>query len=587
MGALEPIGSGRAGISPALWFLVAALAALVGVGVAWAHPQILSIEPPPGARLERPPPRLRISFNEPLEAISSLALRNSQGREVASSGAPLPADPATLSLELPPIGPGVYTMVWTVVGDDGHIVKGNAAFTVLAGAAEAPAAPAMPPPPEAAPPPVAAILLRGLMLIGAAAGVGGLAFLTWLLAPALATAGADGAGLSRLRAWLAAPLLLCAAAAALMLCAQAQAALGRADPVSVLRLAGTRYGALLLARVGLAAAMAATTLPLPGPAAPRSWAGAALGVLLLVSFSLGGHPAAAQSPLLPVLADAVHLGVTALWVGGLLAFALALPAALRGAPEGSRQALLQSLFARFSALALASVALLTLSGAYAALRELGAVADLWTTTYGLALLAKLAAFAAMLLLGAYHLRAARAAQAGPGPGLLGRSLRAEAALGMLALLAAGALTSLAPPADAPAATSQLLGPTPTAIERPTATPGPTRTPVPSIPFDQTQAAGDLRVRLQVDPASIGDDRFSVTVTDQGGRPVATQLVRLTFTMPEMDMGQSQLVATPAAGASYAASGAPMGMVGPWQVAVSVRRAGLRDVEALFTVPVGE
>jgi nitrogen fixation protein FixH len=122
---------------------------------------------------------------------------------------------------------------------------------------------------------------------------------------------------------------------------------------------------------------------------------------------------------------------------------------------------------------------------------------------------------------------------------------------------------------------------------PTVTPGPTRTPVPSRPFDQTQAAGDLQVRLEVSPANIGDDRFRVTVTDKGGAPVETQLVRLSFMMLEMDMGTNQLVATPEARASYAVSGAPLSMIGKWQVTVTVRRAGVRDVEAVFTVPVGE
>ncbi|NNJ11273.1 copper resistance protein CopC [Chloroflexales bacterium ZM16-3] len=614
MGALARGRAGRAQLSPAIWIIISALAALLSAGVAWAHPQILSMEPPPDARLKQPPDRLRITFNEPLESISSLSLRDSKGQEVASGGAPLPDEPTILAIEIPPLSPGVYTMVWTVVGDDGHIVKGNAAFTVLSNAASAgqplagtvtPApketiAPEPEPEPPPAPLPVAAILLRGLMLIGAATGVGGMAYLAWLLVPSMAGAGADTKALWRGRVWLAAPLLLCALAAALMLFVQADAALGHADLTSVWRLAGTRYGALLLIRAGLAIALA-TAVALPGHAGRlRGGVSTILGGLLLISFSLGGHAAAAASPLLPILADAVHLGVTTLWVGGLLAFALALPIALRATPEDRRPALLRGIFARFSAMAMASVALLTITGAYAALRLLGAISDLWTTPYGLALLAKLAAFAAMLLFGAYHLlvarpgldawasRAADAALAHPWPRMINRSLRAEATLGIIALLAAGALTSLAPPADTPtAAAAPLVPPTPTAIRVPTVTPGPTRTPVPSLPFDETQPAGDLRVRLEVSPASIGDDRFRVTVTDQNGQPVETQLVRLAFVMLEMDMGENQLVATPEAQASYTVSGAPMSMVGQWQITVTVRRTGLRDVQAIYTVPVGE
>jgi hypothetical protein len=227
---------------------------------------------------------------------------------------------------------------------------------------------------------------------------------------------------------------------------------------------------------------------------------------------------------------------------------------------------------------------------------LGDLSELWTTGYGLALLVKLIAFGAMLIFGAYHLLVARprlnslveAKQGQPWPRLLGRTLRLEAALGLIAILAAGALTSLAPPTDSiTLAAAPGANPTPTAIRVPTITPGPTRTPVPSRPFDQTQAIGDLHVRLEVSPAHIGDDRFRVTVTDQSGEPVETQVVRLTFAMLEMDMGTNQLVATPEAQASYTVSGAPLSMVGKWQVTVTVRRAGVRDVEAVFTVPVGQ
>ncbi|MBX0329573.1 serine hydrolase [Oscillochloris sp. ZM17-4] len=446
--------------------------------MAWAHPQILSMEPPPDARLDAPPARLRITFNEPLESISALALRDARGQEVASGGAPLPADPTTLALDMPPIGPGVYTMVWTVIGDDGHIVKGNAAFTVLGGGAAAapagaptpmptePAAAPASPSPAPEPLPVMAIVLRGLMLIGAAAGVGGLAFLAGLVGPAMAATGAGD--LRRGRAWLAAPLLLCAAAAALMIAAQA-AALGRADLRGMAQVIGTRYGALLAARAGLAVTMA-VVVSLPGRAGRlRDGAALALGGLLLISFSLGGHAAAAQSPMLPILADVIHIGVTALWVGGLLAFVLIMPAAMRAAPEGRRPDLLRVIFSRFSTLALASVALITLTGAYAALRLLGSLSDLWTTPYGLSLLAKLLAFGGMLIFGAYNLlvarpglerwaaRAVETAMSRPWPRPIGQSLRAEALqidapIGQPTVLPT--VTPLptaapAPPADAP------------------------------------------------------------------------------------------------------------------------------------------
>ncbi|MEI7770569.1 MAG: copper resistance protein CopC [Chloroflexales bacterium] len=587
------------------WVIVLALSALIGAGVAWAHPKIIAMEPSADAQLKEPPAQLRITFNERLEAISSLALRDSRGSEVASGGAPRPDNPAILALDLPHIGPGFYTMTWTVVGSDGHIVKGNAAFTVL-GDAQAPVSAANPgpaaepahAPPAPGPTPLVGILLRAIMLIGAATGTGGLAFLIWALGPALAHAGGDPAALHRGQVWLTIPLLICAVAATLTLVDQTAAAFGAVSLPWLLRVASTRYGQVLLVRVGLAVALAITAVQLRRDQHIRHGVCLALSAWLLLNFSLGGHAATDSAPMLTILADAIHLGATALWAGGLLAFAAMLPGALRSAPESRHPDLLRALFAQFSTMAAVSVTVLIVTGTYAATRRLGILSDLWTTSYGLALLTKLVVFGAMLLFGAYYLLAARpqldawaaaaARQAQQLPRLLGRTLRLEAALGLIAISAAGVLTSLAPPAGAPAAAvAPIVQPTPTAIRVPTVTPGQARTPVPSVPFDQTQPAGDLRVRLEVRPASIGDDRFRVTVTDQGGAPVATQLVRLTLAMLEMDMGTNQLVATPEALSSYAVSGAPLSIVGDWQVTVTVRRAGVRDVEAVFTVPVGE
>ena len=79
-------------------------------------------------------------------------------------------------------------------------------------------------------------------------------------------------------------------------------------------------------------------------------------------------------------------------------------------------------------------------------------------------------------------------------------------------------------------------------------------------------------------------RFDPTLPD---KRVLPQLVRLTLSMLEMDMGVNVLEAEPLGAERYAAEGSQLSMVGDWQVAVLVRRATAADVEAVFTVPVGE
>jgi copper transport protein len=353
-------------------------------------------------------------------------------------------------------------------------------------------------------------------------------------------------------------------------------------------LTGTYSGLLFAARIGVLGALLtlslATSRSEPGRL-PTALA-LALGGLLLVLHAAGGHAATQAMPWLGIAVLTVHLAATSVWIGGLALFAFIIGPLHTAHPD-----VLPRLVRRFSALALASVTALTISGSLSAARELTAIVDLWQTAYGQALLLKTALFGGLLLFGAYHLfrisPTLRRDPADPAPlRRLQRSMRLELALGSGVLLVAAILATLPPPASA-IAIAIAQAPTPTAVRVPTVTPGPTRTPVPSEPFQSAQAVADLGIGLSIEPASIGSNRFSVTVTDANGQPIAAQLVRLTFTMPAMDMGVNQLVATPTPPTTYEADGNPLSMVGEWDVAILVRRADAPDVTATFRFFVDE
>lgn len=610
---------------PRLLFVLLAALGLVAIsmGVTQAHPKIVAIEPTPDARLDVPPERVRISFSEPVEPLSSIQLFDARGQQVdEGGGAPRADDPTILELTLPPLEPGIYTVVWTIIGSDSHILKDNFAFTVLDAAAALPGstvASVVPTQSGVAPSSVVAsvsedpqpairpvaVALRGAMLIGATGVVGGLSFLLGVLLPTLAAAELVLAPAVRLR-WrlLTAALLgLLLITTLAMFIVHTLEATNRLDINSLQQVStSTRFGQALLARFGLALGLLVAVLAFGASERHRHRSALMMGALsagLLLTFAASGHASVELAPVLPVLSDWLHLAATSLWVGGLLCFALLAPIVVRSAPDTQRAPLLSQLFARFSALALGSVAVLTVTGTYAALRELTSIADLWQTAYGQALLLKLLLFTGLLVFGAYHLLVARprlaswASQAAKTilaarvPRWIGATLRVETGLALLALLAAAALTSLPPPEATGQGSLQSLAPTPTAMIVPTVTPAPTRTSVPSQPFDQTQSVADLQIRLAVTPASIGENRFQIAVTDQTGAPVATQLVRLTFEMVEMDMGTNELVAEAQEQTLFVTTGSPLSMVGDWQVRVLVRRADADDVEASFVVPVGE
>ena len=152
-------------------------------------------------------------------------------------------------------------------------------------------------------------------------------------------------------------------------------------------LAGTRSGLLIVGRLGVAFAGAATIYAFrrAGRTAPAVAAGGVAGLAGLLLLVEGGHAAAFASPA-PVAVMVVHLGAVSVWLAGVVALAwLAL--------AGERREVLRATVPRFSALALVSVALIGLTGAAATWAETRELLP-FGTPYGVALAAKLILFAA-------------------------------------------------------------------------------------------------------------------------------------------------------------------------------------------------
>jgi methionine-rich copper-binding protein CopC len=112
----------------------AGLAALLALWPAapLAHAVLVKSVPAQRAALGEPPPRVELWFNERLEpAYSKASVTNEAGaqvdlRDVAVSA----ADPRRLSVSLPKLGPGRYTVSFRVLSVDGHVVESKLTFTV-------------------------------------------------------------------------------------------------------------------------------------------------------------------------------------------------------------------------------------------------------------------------------------------------------------------------------------------------------------------------------------------------------------------------------------------------------------------------
>ncbi|HEX4715892.1 MAG TPA: CopD family protein, partial [Ktedonobacteraceae bacterium] len=168
-----------------------------------------------------------------------------------------------------------------------------------------------------------------------------------------------------------------------------------------------------------------------------------LGLLLLAATISFSHAVARidYRVLLAILTAAHHLG-TASWIGAMPYLWISL-----GRVEGVDEAL--RLTTRYSRMALLGVATLVSAGVGMAWFYVGTWSGLYTTAYGIMLIAKICLLLVMVALGAGNWFLVRRLASDPEPLLarLRRVVEAEICLGFLAILTAASLTSQAPAVD--------------------------------------------------------------------------------------------------------------------------------------------
>lgn len=420
------------------------------------------------------PPVLRIAVGTPLE--SALAWGAANGPHGASSAGVrvAPGDPEAILVTIPPDGDGTYRAGWSVLALDGHPIAGTTSLVV--GSAH-PVAPAVTPRGADGVGPLG-VLARLLVLCGVL-GTMGLALtrrfvlgVAWQSGGIWAPGEHDAAGVMQRTAHVAAgPVrvwwrtwwaLAVTWGVGLVLALVAQ--------VSSLGISGRQVGALLrdtrwgiawlvLAVLVLISAAAATLAHRGELAMAPSTARAALmsapGALAAVVLAWSGHAGTGTDAVLGAAFDALHGWATAAWLGGLVMLAVLAVPIIRRLDDHDAVHLGASVIVRFSAMAVAAVVVLVVTGVYRALAELPSLSALWTTSYGVVLLVKLGVFAGMLALAAWnrfslHPRVERAAlglgdDATGAMSALRASVRAEIVLAAAVLVTVAVLVSVPPP----------------------------------------------------------------------------------------------------------------------------------------------
>jgi copper transport protein len=336
--------------------------AIAAPAVARAHTTLVRTRPADGAVLARAPGRVLVVLDDQVRvAPGNAAIRNGGGSILA--GRPQ-AQGRTLVLPLRRgLGDGDYSVRWSVVSDDGHIVQGVLAFGV--GLGRPPPAPALRPANELGFESTFARLLFFAGLLVAS----GLALFDVLVWRPVA-----GSGLGT--GWIAIGL------GAVFVSAHGLVHVSHGG-------SATRFGLVIEITSAVAATgAAAAAIAFVDRTAAKFALVPAIAVLAAPTFA--GHALDPGRSWIEVPVDLLHTVAAAIWIGGLFALALVVPRV--GAPPEVVTAAAR----RFSRLALAAVVVLVATGAVRALSELSAVSQLWTTSYGRAILVKTGIFAVLV-----------------------------------------------------------------------------------------------------------------------------------------------------------------------------------------------
>jgi copper transport protein len=559
----------------------------------FAHSDNIRAEPSQNSVLPQAPDRVIIWFTESLETrFGEIQVLDAAGQHVDNGDSAVdPQDRTKMTVTLPPLPNGTYTVVWTNVSTvDGHRVRGSYLFSIgePIGAVVLPVLadqPLLQSPLEP--------IFRWLSLLSIMAIVGGLVFQVSVLRPALAvmkpTKATDQLSQelmdrARLLNWVAIGLFFLASIGHLVLQVSITFELGLlqslGQPLAAM-LIETNWGKLWLARMILALALAvllwrttrSTRDSSPAESGslkrpdPLELAVGALGLLILITITLTSHAAATEDiRLAATFNDYLHMVAAAVWVGGLFHFAPTLPLIRRDLPSNQQKRLLASMVPRFSILGITTVAVMVVTGLYSAWAQVTRPIAL-TTPYGRVLMVKVGLVGLILALAAANLiwvrpRLAKDLEAGR---QLRRLVTAEAALALVILLAVGLLTALEPARQV--SSRQSLGQE-------------------ELVFSET--IDGLGVELAITPGQVGLNQIMVTLSDPDSqRSADTADVTLRPAFLENDLGAQPVSAANVDDGQYQADDMFLNLPGLWQIALTARLPGSSDVRTAFRFDLGQ
>jgi putative copper export protein len=464
--------------------LIAALAAvafLVASGTAMGHAVLQSTTPAADTSVAEAPAVVTLTFSEPVEILQrqSEEVVDEDGNPVQSGPSRSGEDRRTVEIPLRPgLADGTYTVRYSIIGADSHVIPGVFVFGVGDGELAEPFLGGS----ETGPSETGwwSTSARFLEIVGLG-GLLGLVAFRWLVWGPAARSGLTGAQDSERDAvlawgrdvfWVAFGALAVGAmlAEGYLLVVHSASVLGVGvldalrDAQGISQVLGdTRFGSLVQLRGALLFGLFALGCVLflreyggaGDPKPPQATAApvATFAMVALLGTVLGGvaaqgHASVAPLPVLQVGAHLVHVVAVSVWMAGLALVVvthLRLPRVAAVAGPGVAAKVLS----RFSRVALVAVAVAVATGVVRSVGELSDPAQLWDTSYGRSILIKLALLAPIALIALYNRRIVAAVERISRPNtptlrLVRRTASAELALSLVVVLVASVLVAQVP-----------------------------------------------------------------------------------------------------------------------------------------------
>lgn len=414
--------SGAVVIRAAVGVLAALVLALWCAPSATAHTRLESSAPAAGSTSDGPVTEVTLRFTLPVSLLGEgIVIEGPDGAIVADvaaaeNGLALVATPSAA------LTAGDYTVTWTAAAQDGHPLEGTFGFVVASAGAEPsqPAGGAGTPSAGASPgtdhdmsgmdhdmgheasamdspaTDVAAAVARlgsAITLWSGLVAAGALAFTAFVLR---GRDEVDAPVVLRLARW--AGVLILGGLAVRILAGSVLVAHGDlAAAVSPSAISNSLTGTTLR-EVGLQAAGAVALAVGARRTLRGSWLAVIGAVLVGAGHVLGGHSNIVEPRWLVVTADVAHLAAAATWVGGVVSMGLLLRARHRNGYD--LDAALMA--ARFSVVAALSVTVVGVAGVVLAVGILDRPEQLWQSTWGLLLLAKVGVVLVVAVIGTYN-----------------------------------------------------------------------------------------------------------------------------------------------------------------------------------------